>query len=269
MSWNLLAYGLPLISGVRTFSLFHPAAYSKYEKAPKSPYSQLVSEIAERIFQAEIDSGGTYRERIQEMLEDLPDSSGVKDVKALIAYRLRVVSIENKFLPIHSTGTDVDSGDTKGALFIGIDPGLEGAWKQALPWIATHEICHLLEEDWIEISAIKTVACLAVTILATAFFGWGLVFSVCAAMSTNIIAHVVASHRAENRADDFANKYCSVKERQDAIAYFQHIKGLKAQKGGVAYGVAAIKAIFHPSEDPRIAKIQKTFESKRPMQTVN
>jgi hypothetical protein len=255
MSLNLLAYAIPLIGGVRTIAAFHPANYRKYEAAPESAESAVVKEVAKRVLEAELQPAAAYRETIQELIQELPDSAAPKNIETFIATRLKVVSIKNEAMPIHSTGTAVDMGSATGKLFIAIDPDIDGPMKEALPWIATHELCHLLEGDWLEIKGIKTVVSLAVTVLSTAVFGWGLLPSIGATMLANSITHIALSHRAEQRADDFANQHCTAEERRQAIAYFEHLKHSRP----CSRLASIIRSAFHPSEDARIANIQRTL----------
>jgi hypothetical protein len=259
MSWSLLAYAVPLVGGIKTFSAMNPANYRDYEEAPESSHSTIVKQIAERVLSREWQPGEAYQERIQEMVQELPDSVRVKDVAAVVAHRLKVVAISNAICPIHSTGTDVDMGAVQGKFFIGIDPGVEKSTQGALSWIATHEICHILEGDWGEIALIKTIASLSVTILSTVFLGWGLLASASAAIATNVITHAILSHRVENRADDFANQHCSLEERLKAIAYLEDMKRSRPQGGIAAYVKTIIRSAFHPSEDARMANIQGTL----------
>ena len=255
MSLNLLAYAIPLIGGVRTLAGFHPANYRNYEAAPESAHSALVKQIAERVLEAELQPETAYRETVQELIQDLPDVIAARNVQALIATRLRVVSMKNEAMPIHSTGTPMDMGAATGRLFIAIDPEIDGPMKEALPWIATHELCHLLEGDALEIRAIKTIVSLAMTILSTAVFGWGLLPTIGAAMAANSITHIALSLRAEQRADDFANRHCSKAERMQAVAFLEHLKDSRpcSRLGSI------VRSLLHPSEEARIAAIQRTF----------
>lgn len=216
------------------------------------------------------------------MVRALPDSVGVKDVKAVIANRLKVVVMDNTAMPIHSTdtdhlkvvveyneapicstGTDID----KGTFFVEIDREMECQepypWakraQEALPWLATREVCHLLERDWVKIFGIKTIVSLSAAILSTVVLGWGLLLSACATVAANIVTHAIVSHRAENRADDFANKHCSAQECEKAIAYLESVRDFKSQEGIAASVKETVLSAFRPSEDARIAKIRKTL----------
>lgn len=260
MSWNLLAYAIPLFGGLKTIAALQPATYRKYDDAPESAHSAVVKEVAERALNAENQPGATYQERIRDMIEELPDSVGVKNVKALVATRLKVASIRNEATPIHSTGTDLDIGTARGKFFIGIHPDTERTSVEALPWICTHEICHLLEGDWVEITGVKAVVSLSATVLSTFVFGWALLPSVGTACLANIVTHVAMSRRAENRADDFANKHCTEEERRNAIAFLEQTKNTRPQ-GISTYLGKIVRAALHPSEEVRIAKIRSTFAS--------
>jgi len=209
------------------------------------------------VFDAELQPEAPYRETIQELIQDLPEVVTAKNVQALIATRLKVVSVKSEAMPIHSTGTPVDMGSATGKWFIAIDPDMDEPMKNALPWIATHEICHLLEGDALEIKAIKTIVSLAITVLSTAVFGWGLLAAVCAAMIANTITHIALSLRAEQRADDFANRHCSTAERMQAIAFLDHLKRSRTD----SRMSSILRSLFHPSEEARIAIIQRTLAS--------
>lgn len=259
MSWNLLAYAIPLFGGIKTFSACIPSTYRKYEESSESLHSVVVKEVADRALSAEINSKGNYQKRIQEMIQELPDSISVRNLKAVLDRRLRVVSIKNDLKPIHSIGTDLDIGSVQGKFFIGIDPRIEKTAQEALPWIVTHEICHILEDDWVEIPGIKTIASLSATILSTFVFGWGLIPSTITAIGTNFVTHVILSHRAENRADDFANHHCLPQEREKAMAYFEHIKNARSQQRISAFVEKIILSIFYSSYEERIGKIRGTL----------
>ena len=255
MSLNLLAYTVPLIGVVKFVSAINPATYRKYEAAPESPHSEVVTAVAQRVLNAESGSG-RYEERIRDLIQELPDSVGIKDVRAWIANRLKVAAIENEGNAVYSVGTEFDWGSLKGKFFIGIDPGIEGAMQEALAWSTAHEICHILEGDGAERILIKIIVSLATTILSTAVLGWTLLPSVCAAMGAIMVTHVIVSHRAENRADDFANKHCSPEERERAIALFEHKRASRPQEGVVK---RTIRWVLYLSEDARIAKIRGTL----------
>lgn len=123
----------------------------------------------------------------------------------------------------------LDRGETVGQFFIVIDPDSTQTTIDALPWIATHEICHCLEADAAEIVLVKTIISLTATIFSTFVFGWGLVPSIGLAMLANTAAQAAMSHRAENRADDFANKHTSEEDKQKAILFLEEIKNSSPQ----------------------------------------
>ena len=258
MSWSLLPYAIPLIGGYKTISAMHPSTYSKYNEAPESALSVVVKEIAWRVLNAENRPGTRYQERIQDLIDGLPDSVGEKNVQAVIDSRIKVATIRDPSMPIHATGTDVDIGAAVGKLFIAVDPDAQSTAGAALPWICTHEICHLLEGDHVELPGMKAIASLAVAILTTSVLGWAVLPSIGAAVVANIVTHAAVSLRAEKRADDFANKHCTRYERLMAVEYFKRIERSRPE-GVFSYPAKWIRSVLHPSEAARIAKIQASL----------
>jgi len=145
-----------------------------------------------------------------------------------------------------------------GQFFIVIDPESTQTTIDALPWIATHEICHCLEADAAEIVLMKTIASLTATIFSTFIFGWSLVPSIGLAMLANVAAHATMSRRAENRADDFANKYASEEDKQKAILFLEELKNSRPEAIS-SYPAKLMLFLLYPSEDARIAKIRATL----------
>lgn len=253
MSSNLIVYANPLFWAIKTCLSSLPTNYLSLNRSTDSSHSALIKQIATRVLNAEIQSKGSYKERILEMIQELPDSVGSKNISTWIAYRLKVVTLTRVGHPIYSTGTDVDIGRLKGQFFIAIDPKIEKTMEEALPWFTAHEICTILEEDWLNILIAKTIVSLSTTVLSRGVLGWGIIPSVCAPIVANMITHVILSRSAEKRADDFANKHCSSEERKKAIACFE-----KWQRSEVQGRIAAYtRSLSHLSNDSRIKNIKR------------
>ncbi len=248
--WNLFAYGVPLAAAYKTLGLCNPESYRKYEKSEESPLASLVREIVERSLSCASEWGGTD---YPEMVQDLLDASDKKDVKAFIPHRFKVTSAGTEENPISVVGTDADRGSSIGRFFINIAPKIDDTTRAALPWIISHEVCHILETDWFEIGMCKTIASLFVSTVAVFWLQWTLIPSVLVAMTANVVTHIALSHRAEHRADAFANRVCTPDER-NAGSEFLKASQLINEKAG--FWGTVVRFISHPSEASRIANIE-------------
>jgi len=258
MWWSLLPYAVPLFEGLQALAAIYPGTYRKYLDAPESTHASLVKTVAKRVLNGENQEGSTYHARVDEMIDEMPDPSLPKNVTSVIASRFKVVSIRNEMTSsIHSEGVDVDMGSNIGKFFVGIDPDISPEAVEALPWIATHEICHFLEGDWVEIPSVKVVGTLSAVILSSAFFGWAWPTSTQVAVIANIVTHGLVSQYIERRADAFANKHCSDEEKRKAIVFLEKIQSSYVEGifGRLAKGV---RFFTHPSIASRIASIQQS-----------
>jgi hypothetical protein len=66
------------------------------------------------------------------------------------------------------------------------------------------------------------------------------------------------SHRAENRADNFANNHCTAEEREKAIICLNQVNRSRP-KGISGYFGKLLRSAMHPSEAARIAKIRASL----------
>ena len=252
MSWNMLVYTIPAFSTLKTLSVFNPESYRQYAEAPESHFSSDIKKVAIRVLHAELQKGAAYREKVQELIGELPSTVKEKTVDGLVKSCMKVVAMPHPLFPIHATTADWD-----GRFFIALRPDLDQATKEALPWIAAHEIGHVLEQDGAKIQLAKTVASLAMAVLSTFVFGWTLGFAVCATIATNIVIHIVLSRRAEMRADQFANGHCSAGEREKAIVWLEHDKQIGSQG---RYIGKILQACLYPSNEARMIGIQNTLK---------
>lgn len=265
MSWNLLAYAVPAFECMKVFARANPESYHQYETTSESAHASTVKAVVHRVLTTEHQSqAGCYKERITGMLEQLPKSCS-KNIHNLIEHRLKVISATDSdglYNAAYSLGTDNDLNTKTGHFFIGINPNIEPLAAKALPWIATHELRHLLANDTLTLPAIKTIASLSAAALSTLAFGWGLLPTACAAVAANMIAHTIVSIRAENRADDFANQHCTETELSYAIDWLKDLKNSKPE-GALKSAHTVLNYIDYPSEDARIAKIQEVLQRKQ------
>ncbi|MCI0382250.1 MAG: M48 family metalloprotease [Chlamydiae bacterium] len=262
MAWNpnLLAYAIPLWGICDLLSVFNPRTYRQYESAQESSHASDIKKIIQRVLTAENQPGMAYYETIQEMIKDLPDSVGIKNIEAFISHRIKVVSMKNTTSILHVAGTDIDFGPFVGKIFIGVHSNLKEQ-ADALPWVTMHEIRHILEGDGIDICGYKMIASLFATVLSTFLLRWTLLPSISAALLARIVTHIILSRRIESRADDFANKYSTVDEKEKAIAAMKLSKNFRPLGLGLKQGVfyifnKIVLQVTHPSIDSRIAKIQ-------------
>lgn len=215
---------------------------------PQSDQTAAVKAIANQVLSSENVQGSEHFERVQDMLKEMPESAGPKTIESLLQYRLKIVKTETDNYPVFSTGTDAQAGK----YYIGIKP--DSDVEQALPWIITHELSHILNDDPLNLCMIKTIASTAASALSVFALGWSLLPSLCAVVATNCITHIVCAQRSERTADDFAIKHCSKEELQKGIAFLQLVKTRRATG---TYSKNLITWLLHPSENSRIAKIQK------------
>jgi len=247
MSWNLLTFALPVATAQGVLAQLNPASYKELDRMPQSDLSAAVHAIAERVLQAEHVRGSEHFERIEDMLKELPDSAGPKTVQSLLRCRLKVVKTETDEMPVFTAGTDT----WVGKYYIGINPDPE--MEAALPWVITHELSHILNEDHIGLVLVKAVASLGVAALSTLVLGWALLPSLGAVVFTNCVTHTIFSHRMEGAADDFAIQHCSREQLEKGIACLELCQARRA-KGN--YKNNLITWILHPSDNSRIAKIR-------------
>lgn len=253
---SLLYNGLvPLASGFKALYVMHPGTYRGHEKAEESSYSAEVKEIALRILkQVRTESTG-LREKIHEMLEDVPQ----RTEEAWIEQRLKVTAIMSKVYPVYTAGTDHDISGFQGRYYINIDPNIDQEATQALPWVIAHELSHILHNDMITLHIGKCLASYAATTVSTLAFGWGFFPASCAALAAGVVAHSMLSHFQETRADMFANTYTTSQEKMSAIAYLEKIKNLRKSSGISGWIEKYMGYRVYPTEETRIATIEKTF----------
>ncbi len=214
---------------------------------PESDQADRINGILQRVLNAQNVQGTEHFERIREMLEGLPDSEDPKTIESLLRCRFKVVTTERDDFPVFVTGTDVKDGK----YYIGIKSDPEVV--PSLPWIVTHELSHILNEDQLTLGLAKTVVSLGMAALSTFVLGWSLLPSLGSIILTNWVTHIVCSQWAERAADDFAIKHSSREELQEGIKVLKLIK--KRRASGI-YADNLMTRICHPSEDSRIAKIR-------------
>ena len=163
----------------------------------------------------------------------------------------KVVKTQTDHYPVFTTGTDAQAGK----YYIGIKPDPEA--EQALPWVVTHELSHILNDDQLSLSICKTIASLGTATLSVIALGWSLLPSLGAVMIANCVTHAVYSQMSERAADHFAIKHCSKEQLKKGAAFFELIK---ARRENGTYSKNLITHLLHPSENSRIAKIQKALE---------
>ena len=242
---------MPAIGLSRIFAHLNPASYKKFDDMPESDQSATVAMIANRVLSAENVQGSDHFERVQEMLQEMPENAGPKTIESLLRYRLKVVKTDTDHYPVFTTGTDAQDGK----YYIGIKP--DPAVEQALPWIITHELSHILNDDPLKLGIVKTIASLGTAAFSVFALGWTLLPSLGAVIATNCITHTIYSQRSERAADDFAIKYCSKQQLEKGVAF---LKLIKARRSDGTYSNNFITRLLHPSENSRIAKIQKALE---------
>ncbi|MBX9720024.1 MAG: M48 family metalloprotease [Candidatus Obscuribacterales bacterium] len=247
MSWSLLSFALPAFGLLKVFAQSNPASYKKFDDMPQSDQAAAINAILERVLNAENVQGSEHFERTEDMLKELPDSAGPKTIQSLLRYRLKVVKTETDDFPVFATGTDAQAGK----YYIGVKPDPEV--EPSLPWVVTHELSHILNDDQLTLGIAKTIASLGMAALSTFVLGWSLLPSLGAVIVTNCVTHTVCSQRAERAADDFAIKHCSREQLEKGIAFFELIK---ARRASGTYTNNLITCILHPSENSRIAKIR-------------
>jgi Zn-dependent protease with chaperone function len=181
----------------------------------------------------------------------MPESAGSRTIESLLRYRLKIVKTETNDYPVFTTGTDAQSGK----YYIGITPDSEV--EQALPWVITHELSHILNDDPLKLCIIKTIASVGAAAFSVFALGWSLLPSLGAVLVTNCVTHTVYAQRSERVADDFAIKHCSKEQLEKGIVFFELTK---ARRATGAYSKNLITWLLHPSENSRIAKIQKALE---------
>lgn len=250
MSWNVLTFAVPAASLLKMFANSNPASYKKFDDMPESDQTAAVTAIVNRVLSAENVQGSEHFERVQDMLKEMPESAGPKTIESLLRYRLKIVKTETDDYPVFATGTDAQAGK----YYIGIKP--DSDVEQALPWVITHELSHILNDDPLNLCIIKTIASAGAAALSVFALGWSLLPSLGAVIVTNCITHTVCAQRSERAADDFAIKHCSKEQLEKGIIFFELTK---ARRATGAYSKNLITWLLHPSENSRIAKIQKAL----------
>jgi len=253
--WNALAFALPAWSVLKCLGSMIPQSYKEYDALPKSPQAATIYAIVQKALDAENVAGSEHFERIQEMLQELPESAEPKTTATLLQHRLKVVNKETNSLdaPVHATGTDAHGGK----YFIAIKP--DSQTEPALHWIVTHEFSHILNDDALNLTIVKTCTSLGAALFSIFALGLSLPASVAAVMVTNVVTHTMCSQMAERSADNFANKHCSKEELKHGIAFLEF---LKARKATHSYANRFFSMLLHPSEDSRIANIRKALLEK-------
>lgn len=251
VSWNLLSFIVPAASLLKTFAHSNPASYKKFDDMPKSEQTAAVAGIANRVLNAENVQGSEHFERVQDMLREIPENVGPKTIESLLRNRLKVVKTETDEYPAFATGTDAQAGK----YYIGIKPDSEV--KQALPWVITHELSHILNDDPLNLCIIKTIASTGAAAFSVFVLGWSLLPSLGSVIITNCVTHAVYAQMSERTADDFAIKHCSKKQLEKGIIFLEFIK---ARRANGTYSKNLISWLLHSSENSRIAKIQKAVE---------
>lgn len=254
MSWNLLSFSVPAFGLFNVFARINPASYKKFDETPESDQAVKVNAIVERVLNAENVPGSEHFERIQDMLQELPDSAGPKTIQSLIRCRFKVIKTEADDFPAFATGTDARDGK----YYIGLKVDTE--IERALSWIITHELSHILNDDPLQTSIFKTIGSLASASLSTFVLGLSLLPSLAALFLTTSLTHIICSQRGERAADDFAVKHCSRQELEEGIAVLALVKIRRAQ--GV-YTNNPLLLMLHPSENSRIAKIRSALQLTR------
>lgn len=252
MSWNLLTYALPSFRILETIRCYHPSTYKRFEDVPESPLSYNIKDIVERILTTQNQPGMPFQRRVEDIIAELPQTAKSRDVKGIIEARLKVIATSD-VSPIFATGTDCEDG----RYYISVAPEEQEEAAKALAWTITHEVGHLLGDDWVEMSGAKMISSLVSTFATTYFLSWSLLHCVGTVILTNAVTHVAMSHRAEKRADDFANTHCTGQERERGIEYLQSVKNRNSEQGGLISRI--LSRVFHPDPDSRIAKIRASL----------
>jgi hypothetical protein len=250
MSLNLFTFTVPAISLLKTFDNSNPASYKKFDDMPESDQTAAVIAIVNRVLSAENVQGSEHFERVQDMLKEMPENAGPKTIESLVRYRLKVVKTETDDYPAFATGTDAQDGK----YYIGIKPGFEV--KPALPWVITHELSHILNDDPLNLCIIKTIASTGAAALSVFVLGWSFLPSLGSVIITNCVTHTVYTQISERIADDFAIKHCSKKQLEKGIIFLEFIKSCRENR---TYSNNFLTWLLHPSENSRIAKIQKAL----------
>lgn len=247
MSWSLISFALPAFGLLKVFGLSNPASYKRFDDMPESNQAASVNAIVERVLNAENVQGAEHFERIEDMLKELPDSVGSKTIQSLVHCRLKVVKVETDDFPVFATGTDAQAGK----YYIGVKPDFE--MGTSLPWVITHELSHILNDDPLTLQIVKTVGSLGAAALSTFVLGWSLLPSLGATILTNCVTHIIYSQWSERAADGFAIKHCSREQLEEGIAFFELMKARRVRS---VYKNNLITWALHPSENSRIAKIR-------------
>ncbi len=246
LNLNLLAFSIPGFSSYKLFACQASATYKELEQKAASQFNDIILPIVERAFNAENSPNAEHYERIQDMLKELPVGVN-RDIKSLLSQRIKVVDA------LETAGFAAATGcDDKYYIILRKDIAQLGFDRACLPWMITHEVSHILNDDNFSRCFIKAATGFAAVAVSTFLLGLSLIPALGVAIGVNTATSVIIFHKTENQADDFAIRHCSRQELEKGKEFLEKVKDLKGKNK--FYNI--VTRLMHPSEDSRIAKIQ-------------
>jgi hypothetical protein len=254
---QLLPYAIPVTDVFKTLATCSSKfpVYKKYAQYPVSAHEAMVKEVYKEVLLKESQKGAPYHERIQELLEELPQ--GVeKTIDGWLNARVKVVET-NTLFGVHTAGTDEDKH------YIHIPNPISEESKNALNFLALHELRHILNED----ASLLYMVCTVVGIAAAVFvhiMNAPIFVSVVTVLAIRDTAKLALSYYREYKADDFAIQYSSVEEVKKAVIAYKRLHQIV--QNHVKWWDRLDMYMSHPPMPSRIKRLERAVEEKQKMQ---
>lgn len=270
-SWvdNGALIAIPLVSLLSRFIHLHPRTYFLFYAAPDSLHQPLVHRVIRKILTNENRPGGRYYAQIQTKLKNLPCKGSPQTIDSWIQQRLKVTSVFSieMFNNACAAGTEQDSERFKGKFIIDICSAHNKHAADALPFIISHELGHILANDIKNILNLRIIVSLAAALFSRFALplwsdsGSTPIKAVGLNLAISFLTNTFYTLHREYQADEFAIEHVSAEDLKKAIPLLQELQ--EKQEKSLFQRISTALLSDHPSAASRIKRIQKAILDKQ------
>ena len=251
MLTNILLCSWTFYNCAKFASFMLPYKYKKLDEAQNHSQENEIKEKISNILNSAFENT-EYKEMIQDNLDELQD--GKKTINYFVETKIKIVSKESSNPSLQGLDIIGSTGTSQGKYYIILPSKINENLQKALPWVLSHELAHVLEEDWLQFQLIKTIIVFSSTVFCI-YKKINFIPATIGIITLNVISQIYLHHKAENKADHLANSICKKDDLESAKKLLNYFES-NSVGSGIKYKLKNIYRLFtHPLTKNRVANI--------------